>query len=130
MLNSNPTKINYPLLLLALGIISLLLLSFKIFFDRAESNPIDLPFSDQCYVQGCHGLDFTCDNQEVQMCDLMYQIGDGCRQYASCEKVEGSCMPKYTTEFTACKTCVEECMEKYGDNPEVFQCESQCYGNN
>jgi hypothetical protein len=85
------------------------------------------PTNDTCGITNCHGLDITCGENVAQMCTAMYALGDKCRQYAVCGIVDGQCTFISDPEFTACRTCVQECMNKFAnDQIEVFNCESQC----
>lgn len=80
-----------------------------------------------CTITNCHGLDITCGFAKIPvMCTMMYQVGDGCRQFASCGEVDGSCQPILNKRFTDCKSCVEACEAKAGDSSWIFACESAC----
>lgn len=80
-----------------------------------------------CRVQNCHGLDIVCGFGGEAMCTMMYQLGDKCRQYASCEKVDGTCRQKANPKFDTCKACVQNCEKKYPDDPsQAFTCEASC----
>jgi hypothetical protein len=58
---------------------------------------------------------------------MMYMIGDNCRQYASCQTINGQCQLQKTMQFDACKVCVEKCTEDFDDDSiGLSQCESQC----
>ena len=79
-----------------------------------------------CGIANCHGLDIEC-GKPVEMCPGMYQIGDGCRQFAKCEIVNGQCQQVDSLEFNVCKSCVQKCEKDFADNPEkAFICESKC----
>ena len=82
---------------------------------------------DGCYIQGCHGLDITCGTSKVEACDLMYQLGDSCRQLARCETIDGKCEPVLDRKFNDCKSCIKNCESKYNnDSIAVGDCESSC----
>jgi len=79
-----------------------------------------------CGVQGCHGLDITCGPVPPNiMCTMEYQMGDKCREFASCEVKNGVCQQAVSTKFTQCKECAEQC-QKITDPIASFQCESGC----
>lgn len=80
-----------------------------------------------CGIESCHGLDIVCVPNPPETCTMMYQLGDKCRQYVSCEKVDGTCRQKANPKFDACKTCVQDCEKKYPNDPsQVFTCEASC----
>jgi len=82
-----------------------------------------------CGVQGCHGLDITCGKDIPEMCDLMYQVGDNCRQLATCEIDKNGCGFVETPEFKSCKSCVQSCLTKYKNNSDPTKldvCEQSC----
>ena len=88
-----------------------------------QNNP---PSSGQCGVANCHGLDIECGTP-VQMCTMMYQLGDKCRQYAKCGVASGKCQQIESPEFTACKSCVQKCEKDFPNDPDkAFVCESKC----
>ncbi len=96
------------------------------------NNPDTKPpvITSTCGIENCHGLDIVCGSNPAQMCTEMYQLGDRCRQFATCGVVNGSCKQIEDTQFTACKTCVQACEKKFPNDPEqVFQCENTCGEN-
>ena len=103
--------------------------NYQIQVQERLQKPIRLPpqLSGACGFESCHGLDLTCGPNVPEACDLMYSIGDNCRQFASCEKTNGSCGLVAGQEFTDCKACVEQCIADFPDDP-VGQssCESSC----
>lgn len=80
--------------------------------------------SEECGMENCHGLDITCGPNIPEVCTEMYALGDFCREYASCEIVDGKCQLVKSPEFDQCKACVDECNEFSG--PEAFECEGDC----
>lgn len=83
---------------------------------------------DGCYIQGCHGLDIQCGPSQVEACDEMYQLGDGCRQFAKCGVIDKKCEPILDKAFVSCRTCVQNCELKYEKDPTAAgECESSCY---
>lgn len=120
------------------GIIALLFLAvlflfvwnnYQIQVQERPNKPIKLPpqVSGQCGIESCHGLDITCGPNVPESCDLMYTIGDNCRQYASCQSIDGQCRLEKTPKFDSCKSCVEKCELDYKDNPiKSSECESKC----
>jgi len=88
--------------------------------DQGVSNP-------QCGIENCHGLDITCGANVPERCTALYQLGDRCRQFASCGIIDGSCGLVKSAEFDECKSCVDKCAEDFKDD--VIQnsnCESKC----
>lgn len=84
--------------------------------------------SDTCGVTNCHGASLTCgqvDPNNGLMCTMDYQLGDGCRQYASCGVVNGSCQQVKDPRHAKCVSCVELC-KKETDSMKVFECEARC----
>lgn len=97
-----------------------------------ESKDDQKKVDDQiCGIESCHGLDIKCGSNVPEVCDMMYMLGDNCRQYATCEIVDGECTFIESLKFDTCKSCVENCQNL---NPEggidVFECESKCIENN
>ena len=80
-----------------------------------------------CRVENCHGFDIKCGSNPPQMCTMEYALGDKCLSYAKCSVQNGKCQQLVTTEFTNCKTCVQNCITLYqNDSFQAFQCESLC----
>jgi hypothetical protein len=85
------------------------------------------PAPSSCGFTTCHGLDLACGSNAPQVCTMIYQIGDKCRQYARCDASGGSCRLVIEPKFTACKACVEQCQIAAGaDNLAAFSCEEKC----
>ena len=79
-----------------------------------------------CGLLNCHGVDAACGFDAPQMCDAMYRMGDFCRQYISCQVVDGQCQAVTREPFETCRACILEC-EKIKDDPVgAFACESTC----
>lgn len=79
-----------------------------------------------CGVSNCHGMDVSCD-KPVQMCTADYQLGDRCREFITCESVNGQCQQKIDPKFEVCKSCITTCQKKYPhDVNQQFLCESAC----
>lgn len=85
--------------------------------------------SDECGVTNCHGYEISCgDVSEPIACTMEYRVGDGCRQFASCEIAQGTCAPVLSARFEECKTCAQACESANAENPiDVLACESKCY---
>ncbi|MCC6933711.1 MAG: hypothetical protein IT292_10755 [Deltaproteobacteria bacterium] len=85
----------------------------------------------QCAITPCHGLDIQCTElDEPQMCTEEYQLGDNCRQFATCQKQNGICALSMSSQFTTCKVCVENCERNNTDDPmAAFTCEAGCLNN-
>ncbi len=101
-------------------------------FPLPDDTPDFLGKPDSCQALSCHGTDIQCGVQEDPIqCTEIYQVGDGCRQYAHCQTVGGSCMLIKEDFFDTCVSCVEKCEETFAgsDDPsEVFLCENSCMG--
>lgn len=83
--------------------------------------------AQQCGMENCHGLDITCGPNVPDACTEIYMLGDRCRQYASCEVIDGECQLVESSAFETCKSCVENCSEEFGqDHTMLFECESGC----
>jgi|GEM_PF-1565729 len=101
--------------------------------DTSPTDDTDNTTETDCGVQECHGMNLTCGSNVAEMCTEIYQIGDRCRQYASCEVVNGTCTFEQESNnyFDQCKSCVEQC-EIYYDNSiqansdNLFLCEENC----
>lgn len=117
------------LLFIALGLITLF--AKTQYVPKPNDNNglprINIPTKNNCGVENCHGLDLKCGTNPVQVCDEMYQIGDGCRQFASCGISNGKCGVIESDKFKVCKSCVSECIRQHSNNPEFLSlCESDC----
>ncbi|HXX55862.1 MAG TPA: hypothetical protein VEI81_07185 [Methanoregula sp.] len=77
-----------------------------------------------CGFASCHGLDLSCSTNPPQACPADYELGDKCRQYASCSSAGGTCQLLTTPQFDACKSCVERCGG--ADPAEILSCEEKC----
>ncbi len=93
---------------------------------------------EKCGIENCHGLDITCGSNIPDGCTEIYMIGDGCRQYAKCEIINGKCQLVQNKKFEDCKSCVEKCSEDFKNDPiNLSQCaykcaeteEEDCYSN-
>jgi hypothetical protein len=81
----------------------------------------------KCGIQNCHGLDISCGSNVPDVCTEIYMMGDGCRKFAKCEFVEGSCRQVSVAEFDACKACVKKCEKDFlTDSVKMFECEGVC----
>ena len=89
--------------------------------------PLPLFGSAQCGIENCHGLDISCGPNVAEVCDAMYMAGDTCRQFATCQVVNGRCELIIDSRFTACRSCVERCQAQFGEDAAgFFGCESAC----
>jgi len=77
-----------------------------------------------CGFSSCHGLDLSCSTNPPQVCPADYELGDKCRQYASCSSAGGTCRLLTTPQFDTCKSCVERCGG--ADPAEILSCEEKC----
>ncbi|MFA5962268.1 MAG: hypothetical protein WC848_06315 [Parcubacteria group bacterium] len=92
------------------------------------NQPVNPPqVSGKCGMENCHGLDITCGPNTSAACDSMYAFGDNCRQYASCQTINGECKLQKTAKFDTCKSCVEKCAKTFpNDSMKNAECESNC----
>jgi hypothetical protein len=82
------------------------------------------PEASTCGLTSCHGLDLACGPNPPQVCTMEYQLGDKCRQFATCSNANGSCRLVTTPQFDSCKACVQKCGG--ADPAEIFTCEEKC----
>lgn len=80
-----------------------------------------------CGVTNCHGVEVTCGDvsEGGLMCTMEYRIGDFCRQYVSCETINGTCQPVEDSQYETCVSCVNECTD-VEDPMNAFDCEANC----
>ena len=79
-----------------------------------------------CGLLNCHGVDVSCGFNAPEACDMMYRMGDFCRQYLSCQVVEGECRTVTQAPFEQCRACVLDCEKIQNDPVGAFDCESTC----
>ena len=85
------------------------------------------PVTAACGIENCHGMDITCGPNPAEMCDMMYALGDKCRQYAQCSVVNGACTQVSNPAFDTCKSCVERCQQQFTDDQMgLWECEGKC----
>lgn len=81
----------------------------------------------RCGIENCHGLEIVCGSNPVQMCTMIYQLGDVCRQFASCKVLDGRCQQVENPKFIACKACAQKCQTDFARDPSAaLNCESRC----
>lgn len=103
--------------------------NFQIQISARTKKPIELPpmLSNTCGMENCHGLDIRCGVNTVETCDMSYQLGDNCRQFVSCQVIDGSCQMVKSQAFDTCKSCVSSCLGQFENDPSgMFDCESKC----
>ncbi len=103
--------------------------NYQIQVQERPDKPIKLPpqISGKCGIESCHGLDITCGPNIPEVCDMMYMAADDCRQYASCQSINGQCKLEKSPKFDSCKSCVEKCVIDHKDDSlNGFDCESKC----
>jgi hypothetical protein len=89
--------------------------------------PVETPDVSTCGFTTCHGLDLACGTNVPQVCTMEYQIGDKCRNLASCDSSGGSCTLVTGPKYVACKACVEKCQAAAGpDGLAAFSCAEKC----
>jgi hypothetical protein len=123
----NNKKINYLILILC-GIIILAITIFLIYYLNKKSDQQN----SVCEIEQCHGLDLTCGKNAPQMCTMIYELGDICRQYISCHNTNGKCANVKEKEFTQCKSCIKECQNTFSsesDITKVWSCTNKCSNN-
>jgi len=80
-----------------------------------------------CGLMNCHGLDLACGTNPPEVCTTEYKLGDRCRQYVHCESSGETCTLVKDAGFNTCKTCVEKCELRAGDNTlTAMSCEEKC----
>lgn len=82
------------------------------------------PGASTCGFTTCHGPDLACGPNPPQVCTALYQLGDKCRQYASCSDAGNSCRLVTTPQYDSCRVCVQKCGG--ADPAEIFGCEEKC----
>lgn len=81
----------------------------------------------KCGIENCHGLDITCGPNIPEVCTMEYAFGDGCRQYASCQIINGECQLIKSEKFEECKSCVEKCLQDFKEDIiKASECEGEC----
>jgi len=103
--------------------------NYQIQVQERPDKPIKLPpqISGKCGIESCHGLDITCGPNVPEACTMIYMAGDNCRQFVSCQTIEGQCKIDKSPKFDSCKVCVEKCERNYQDDQiKFFECESKC----
>ena len=114
-------KLFYGVLALILVVLFLFIWNnYQIQIQERPVKPIKIPpqISGKCGMENCHGLDITCGPNIPEICDYSYGVRDSCREYASCQKIDGKCQLVKTGQFDSCKSCVEKC--------ETFECAGKC----
>ncbi len=90
-------------------------------------NPETPQGTDKCGIENCHGLDIVCGPNIPEACTELYMAGDNCRQFTSCEIVNGNCQMANSPRFETCKACVNKCESDFpNDLIKFFECESKC----
>ncbi len=111
-------------------IIGIILIVSAIFiWNNYQNKSIKLlpQISKKCGIENCHGLNISCGSNVPDACTSIYEEGDNCRQFVSCQIIEGQCKVIKTLKFDNCKSCVEKCKQDYPNNPDkFFECESSC----
>ena len=102
----------------------LISLLFLIACGSSDNADADSP---ECVTTNCHGKEVTCGFGEPLACTAVYQIGDLCRQYVSCEVREGVCTQNASPKYSECVDCINKCEAK--DEIEAFQCDEACRAN-
>jgi hypothetical protein len=100
-----------------------------IFLPRLFNNSSDSNVTNYCEMSNCHGLNVTCGKNPPLMCTMEYQIGDNCRQFASCQLSGSTCVLNQSLEFIKCKTCVENCISRNNGPEQIadqFTCADNC----
>ena len=80
-----------------------------------------------CGFSNCHGIDLACVQNPPEICTTQYKLGDRCRQYLHCESSGGTCSLVKDAGFSTCKSCVEACQLRGGNDDLWTQsCEEKC----
>ena len=89
------------------------------------------PGNSVCALETCHGMDIQCGANPPDVCTDVYELGDRCLQYAKCGMVNGSCQQIPDTQFSSCRSCVQDCSNGFkNDRQGLFNCESKCPTDN
>jgi len=89
------------------------------------------PGDSACALETCHGMDIQCGANPPDVCTDVYELGDRCLRYAKCGMVGGSCQQIPDTQFTSCRSCVQDCSASFeNDRSGLFNCESKCPTDN
>jgi hypothetical protein len=102
---------------------------YQVKIQKRSEDPAKLPFtpSGECGIENCHGLDISCGPNIPDVCTMIYEQGDNCRQFADCQIIDGQCSLKESLRFENCKSCVEKCEKDFKDDQvKFFECESRC----
>ncbi len=85
------------------------------------------PGLEKCGIEQCHGFDVTCGSDIPEACTQEFRLEDTCRQFVSCETIQGQCTLIEDEKFETCKNCVEQCKT---DSVDAFSCVNECLNNN
>lgn len=129
----NPREKNFYFLLTLISVF-LFLIFFFFFQVKNQIQKPQIPLlppsksnQSNCGIENCHGLEITCGSNIPEVCSLDYQLGDKCRQFAKCQIVNGRCQLVEDEDFQKCKSCVENCLKLYENDPlKLFNCEADC----
>jgi len=89
--------------------------------------PVTLSPGPACGVTNCHGLDVTCGSAPPMACTMVYQLGDKCRKFVTCQSSGSRCTPVTSPAYTSCRSCVEQCQIAAGaDSLAASSCEDKC----
>jgi len=104
----------------------------KVINDRFKPQCINnkcqkVPKTEACGIENCHGLNVVCGPNVAEFCTMQYELGDGCRKYATCMTIADRCQLVTTYKFDECKACVEKCIQDLGTDPvKTTDCETKC----
>ena len=119
----------YRIIIILVLVVSAIFIWNNYQIQERPIKPIKLPpqISRKCGIENCHGLDIACGPNIPEACTFIYMAGDNCRQFASCQTVEGQCRLESSSKFDSCKACVEKCEQDFqNDQIKFFKCESRC----
>ncbi|HNX17871.1 MAG TPA: hypothetical protein PKM50_06045 [Methanoregula sp.] len=89
--------------------------------------PTPVPTVAACGIENCHGLKITCGPRIATDCTSELNADDHCRQYASCQIVDGTCQLVKKTKYDKCVSCVESCKSSFINNPnQILDCSQSC----
>ncbi|HET6581652.1 MAG TPA: hypothetical protein VFG36_07210 [Methanoregula sp.] len=89
----------------------------------AETTP-EPTLSPVCEFTSCHGLDLQGWPNPHQACTAVYQLGDKCRKYAFCSKVNTTCQLVTIPQFDTCRSCTGKCGG--ADTAGILLCGERC----
>lgn len=96
------------------------------------ATPTEIPTTIACGVENCHGIPLQCGSNVAASCtsdntaENLY-AEDQCRQYASCQIVEGTCQAVTDSKYSKCISCIQNCANSFPNNKnQLIDCSQSC----